>query len=71
MASPASGYGRLITDSSNRLYLKCTNCGVVFPSKLELAPEELEAATIEKMTHKCPVCANFDSYDKESFFYDH
>ena len=71
MCRRPSGYGRHIADTSNRLQLKCTNCGVVFPSDVKLSPEEFQEADIEDKTYKCPVCANFDTYGKRDLFYDH
>lgn len=63
-------YGRRIADASTRLYLKCTNCGVVFPSKVSMEPVDFARAEIEEKTYKCPVCANFDRYGKQELFYD-
>jgi hypothetical protein len=64
------GYGRRIADTSTRLYLKCTNCGVIFPSEVDLSPADLDQATIEDKTYQCPVCAKFDTYGKTDLFYD-
>ena len=65
-----SGYGLLIAEPSTHLFLRCTNCGVIFPSEFDLQPSALEEAEIEDKTHKCPVCANFDTYGKGDLFYD-
>jgi len=65
-----SQYGQHISDQSERLVLKCTNCGVLFPTPLRMPREEFEQATIEDNTYKCPVCANFDTYTKSDLFYD-
>ena len=59
-----------ISDQSERLVLRCTNCGVLFPTPLRMPREEFEQATIEDKTYKCPVCANFDTYTKSDLFYD-
>lgn len=65
-----AGYCRGISNSSKRLYLTCTNCGVIFPSEVEMASAELDRADTDEKTYKCPVCANFDTYGKEDLFYD-
>lgn len=65
-----AGYGRGISTSSTRLYLRCTNCGVIFPSAVDMPTVELDRAEIADQTYKCPVCANFDTYGKEDLFYD-
>ena len=64
------GYGLFIAETSTRLFLKCTNCGVIFPSGLDLQPSVLEEEEIEDKTYKCPVCANFDTYGRSDLFYD-
>ena len=63
-------YGRSINDPRDRLFLRCTNCGVIFPSSVQMTSADLEEATIEDKTYKCPVCANFDTYEKTDLFYD-
>lgn len=63
-------YGGHISNSPDQLVLRCTNCGVLFPTSLRMSPEDFEAATIEDKTYKCPVCANFDTYSKADLFYD-
>ncbi len=65
-----AGYGLGISGTSTRLYLRCTNCGVIFPSDLDMASAELDRAEVADRTYKCPVCANFDTYGKEDLFYD-
>ncbi len=50
--------------------MRCTNCGVIFPARLDLAPEDYEETAVDDKTYKCPVCANFDTYTKEDLFYD-
>ena len=67
----SSDYGLLIIETSTRLFLKCTNCRVIFPSEVDLQPSALEETEIEDQTYKCPVCAYFDTYGKSDLFYDH
>ena len=59
-----------IGDPRHTLYLRCTNCRVLFPSEVRLPPVAFEGAQIEDRTYKCPVCANFDTYAKSDLFYD-
>jgi hypothetical protein len=63
-------YGLPIGDPRNQLVLRCTNCGILFPSDVKLPPIAFEGAVIEDHTYKCPVCANFDTYSKSDLFYD-
>ena len=60
----------IIGEPPDRLFLRCTNCGVLFPSSLRISSPELVAATIEDKHYQCPVCANFDTYGKADLFYD-
>lgn len=59
-----------IPNPENQLFLRCTNCRVLFPSEVRLPPNAFEGAVIEDRTYKCPVCANFDTYSKSDLFYD-
>ena len=59
-----------ISDPPDQLFLRCTNCGVLFPADVLMPLDVFEAATIEDKTYKCPVCANFDTYGKADLFYD-
>ena len=59
-----------IPNPDNQLFLRCTNCRILFPSKVKLPPVAFEGTAIEDREYKCPVCANIDTYSKSDLFYD-
>ncbi len=67
---PVSGTVTVVSQIPDHLVLRCTNCGVLFPASVRMPREDFEKATIEDKTYKCPVCANFDTYEKSDLFYD-
>jgi hypothetical protein len=59
-----------MSDQLDQLFLRCTNCGVLFHAAVRTPRAEFPTTVVEDRTYKCPVCANFDTYSKDDLFYN-